>query len=135
MPLSEHEQRLLEQIERALYAEDPKFASTVRATDLKTHIRRRIRRSVLVFLLGLVLLMSGVIVKIVAVGVVGFLVMLSSALYAATSWKRGTSGGAVQAAGRPARSRRGGSSGRPQRTSWLERVEERWRRRWEERDR
>ena len=30
MALSEHEQRLLEQIERALYAEDPKFASTVR---------------------------------------------------------------------------------------------------------
>ena len=31
MPLSEHEQRLLDQIERALIAEDPKFASTVRA--------------------------------------------------------------------------------------------------------
>lgn len=30
MPLSEHEQRLLDQIERELYAEDPKFASTVR---------------------------------------------------------------------------------------------------------
>jgi hypothetical protein len=26
VPLSDHEQRLLEQIERALYAEDPKFA-------------------------------------------------------------------------------------------------------------
>ncbi|HZF87360.1 DUF3040 domain-containing protein, partial [Streptomyces sp.] len=25
MPLSEHEQRMLEQMERALYAEDPKF--------------------------------------------------------------------------------------------------------------
>ena len=35
MPLSDHEQRLLEQIERALYAEDPKFASTVRTTDLR----------------------------------------------------------------------------------------------------
>ena len=31
MPLSEHEQRQLEQIERALYAEDPKFAQAVRA--------------------------------------------------------------------------------------------------------
>ncbi|RZL78658.1 MAG: DUF3040 domain-containing protein, partial [Rhodococcus sp. (in: high G+C Gram-positive bacteria)] len=27
MPLSEHEQRMLDQIESALYAEDPKFAS------------------------------------------------------------------------------------------------------------
>ncbi len=30
MPLSEHEQRMLDQIESALYAEDPKFASSVR---------------------------------------------------------------------------------------------------------
>ena len=45
MPLSEHEQRLLDQIERALYAEDPKFASTVRSTDLRTHMRRRMRRA------------------------------------------------------------------------------------------
>ena len=45
MPLSEHEQRLLDQIERALYQEDPKFASSVRATDLRTHMRRRLRRA------------------------------------------------------------------------------------------
>ena len=45
MPLSDHEQRLLEQIERALYAEDPKFATSVRATDLRTHYRRRLIRS------------------------------------------------------------------------------------------
>src|SRR6266496_322696 len=44
VPLSDHEQRLLEQIERALYAEDPKFASTVSSTDLRTHARRRGRR-------------------------------------------------------------------------------------------
>jgi hypothetical protein len=30
MPLSDHEQRMLDQIESALYAEDPKFASSVR---------------------------------------------------------------------------------------------------------
>jgi len=30
MPLSEHEQRLLEQMEKALYAEDPKFATSLR---------------------------------------------------------------------------------------------------------
>ncbi len=41
MPLSEHEQRLLDQIERALYAEDPKFASTVRGGRLRKPTRRR----------------------------------------------------------------------------------------------
>ena len=35
MPLSEHEQRLLEQMERALYAEDPKFASALRGHVLR----------------------------------------------------------------------------------------------------
>ena len=38
VPLSEHEQRLLDEIEQALYAEDPKFASSVRSA-------RRHRRS------------------------------------------------------------------------------------------
>ena len=58
MPLSEHEQRLLDQIERALYQEDPKFASTVRATDLRTHMRRRLRRAALVLALGFGLLLA-----------------------------------------------------------------------------
>ena len=41
MPLSEHEQRLFDQIERSL-AEDPKFASAVRASDPRFHTRRRL---------------------------------------------------------------------------------------------
>ena len=41
MPLSDHEQRLLEQMERALYAEDPKFATTMRGADLRRRYRRR----------------------------------------------------------------------------------------------
>src|ERR1700742_2505140 len=54
MPLSEHEQRLLDQIERALYAEDPKFASTVRGGPLRrTPPRRRVQG------IGLVVLRVG----------------------------------------------------------------------------
>ena len=41
VPLSEHEQRLFDQIERSL-AEDPKFASAVRASDPRFHARRRL---------------------------------------------------------------------------------------------
>ena len=40
VPLSEHEQRLLEQIERALVDDDPKFASTVRTGDRRQKARR-----------------------------------------------------------------------------------------------
>ena len=59
MPLSEHEQRLLEQIERALYAEDPKFASTVRGGRLRKPTRRRRVQGVALFVVGLALLVLG----------------------------------------------------------------------------
>src|SRR3982751_5870209 len=84
VPLSDHEQRLLEQIERALYAEDPKFASSVRATDLRTHYRRRLVPSVVGFVIGLAILVAGLVTQVfyLAVGIAGFLVMFVSALFA-----------------------------------------------------
>ena len=92
MPLSEHEQRLLEQIERALYAEDPKFASTVRGGRLRKPTRRRRLQGVAVFVVGLVLLVVGVAVpqlwlasSFPVLSVVGFLVMLGGAVVAVTS--------------------------------------------------
>jgi hypothetical protein len=88
VPLSEHEQRLLDQIERALYQEDPKFASTVRATDLRTHMRRRLRRAALVLVLGFALLLTGVVTQQYFVGIAGFVVMVGALLLAMTSWKR-----------------------------------------------
>ncbi len=42
MPLSEHEQRLLDQMERALYAEDPKFATSMRNPNPLAGDKRRI---------------------------------------------------------------------------------------------
>ncbi|MCA1710112.1 MAG: DUF3040 domain-containing protein [Actinobacteria bacterium] len=103
MPLSEHEQRLLDQIERALYQDDPKFASTVRSTDLRTHMKRRLRRAGAVLAVGFVLLLAGVVVH-PAVGVAGFVVMLGALLLALSSWKRlGSSAPTLRSAGsRPA---------------------------------
>lgn len=95
MPLSEHEQRLLDQIERALIAEDPKFASTVRAGRPRPTRRRRIQGAAL-FVLGLVLLVAGVIffskaMAFLALSVVGFLAMLGGAVLAITSVGAGNS--------------------------------------------
>ena len=53
MPLSEHEQRMLEQMERALYAEDPKFASALEGSGLRTYTRRRVYQAVAGFLVGI----------------------------------------------------------------------------------
>lgn len=79
MPLSEEELRLLEQMERALSAEDPKFASTLQGVSLRRSQHRRAILAGVVFAGGIALLMAGVISAIPFVGVLGFLVMVGSA--------------------------------------------------------
>jgi hypothetical protein len=139
MPLSEHEQRLLDQIERALYAEDPKFASTVRGGRLRRPSRRRRLQGVAVFALGLILLVLGMVVPvkpadIPVVSVVGFLVMFAGAVIVLSSMRssgedsesqpeNGSGGG-----GGP-----GGSAKKSEgRGSFTQRMEERFRRRFEQ---
>jgi Protein of unknown function (DUF3040) len=134
VPLSEHEQRQLEQIERALYAEDPKFAQAVRAKDPRVHYKRRIVEAAIGFLLGVGLLLAGVVSKLTVVGVAGFVVMLACSMWALSSWRH-MSGGATAGRG-PARERRERRERRARpapgsRTRFMERLEERWRRRQE----
>jgi hypothetical protein len=124
VPLSEHEQRLLEQIEQALYADDPKFAKTYKSKDLRSHYRRRLVRSVLVLVVGLAVLLAGVITKLIALGVAGFVLMLVAASFAVASWQRMS--GPKQAAARPA------AVSQPRRR-FVQRLEERWQRRQDER--
>jgi hypothetical protein len=137
VPLSEHEQRLLDQIERALYAEDPKFASTVRSTDLRAVMRRRIRYAVLLFLVGFGLMLF--FVKNPAFGIAGFAVMVGAFALALSAWKRmGGTPATLRAvegrAERPTRRAKGGrkSQGKSH-GSAKQRLEERWQRRWDER--
>lgn len=127
MPLSEHEQRLLEQIERALYAEDPKFASTVRGGRLRKPTRRRRLQGVALFVVGLALLVLGIAVPallqlfaIPVVSVVGFLAMLGGAVLAVTSV------GASPAAPGQA------PSAETDKNGFTGRMEERFRRRFEQ---
>lgn len=79
MPLSEHEQRILEDIERRLQEEDPRFAHQVARTSLHAHVARRIRWSTVLFLAGFVMLMLFAISVWVAIA--GFGVMLAAALF------------------------------------------------------
>jgi Protein of unknown function (DUF3040) len=134
MPLSEHEQRMLEQIEKALYAEDPKFAHSVRARDPRVHYRRRVILAIIGFLLGVGLLVAGVIIKYIPMGVAGFLVMLTCAMWALTSWRHMTGLGPRGAPAEPRqrqRKRRRRGRGQPTDQGFMERLEERWRRRQE----
>ena len=123
MPLSEHEQRLLEQIEQSLYAEDPKFARAVRSKNLHSVKRARLLRSIAGLVVGVALLLAGVITLTahpslgIGLGVGGFLVMLGSAWYA-LALRRGARPGPATAP-RAAAPRR----------SLIARLEERWERR------
>ncbi|MER7400828.1 DUF3040 domain-containing protein [Streptomyces sp. NPDC000151] len=134
MPLSEHEQRMLEQMERALYAEDPKFATALEGSGLRTYTRRRVYQAVAGFLVGIALLMAGMVAQQIWISVVGFLVMLGCAVLAVTSWRKAPKPGEQQAGAGAAR---GGGGGQPRRTSrprrsMMDRIEERWQRRRDE---
>jgi hypothetical protein len=131
VPLSEHEQRQLEQIEQALYAEHPRFVKAVRAADPQVHYRRRVIYAMVAFATGLALLLVGVSVNI-AISVLGFVTMLGSCYWAAISYRRmnGLPTGRVTLRERAPR-RREGRSRRRSGTGLGERLEERWRRRQE----
>ena len=90
MPLSEHEQRQLEQIERALRADDPRFADAVHAADPRMHYKRRVIAAAPGFVIGAGLLLAGVVINVIPVAVAGFVVMLACSLWAVTSYRRMT---------------------------------------------
>ena len=130
MPLSEHEQRQLEQIEQALYAEHPRFAKAVRAADPQVHYKRRVVYAVVGFAIGIALLPVGISTNI-AISVVGFVVMLASCYWAAISYRRMNGIATGRVAGRDRRGSRGKRRGKRSGTGLSERLEERWRRRQE----
>lgn len=146
MPLSEHEQRMLEQMERALYAEDPKFATALEGSELRRYTRKRIYQAVAGFLVGIALLMGGVMMKQVWVSVLGFLVMLGCAVLAVTGWRKAPKAGEQQSeGGQVPQEGSGGGAGRSSsggtsqarrqprsRRSMMNRIEERWQRRRDE---
>jgi hypothetical protein len=139
VPLSEEELRLLEQMERALVEEDPKLASTLRGTSFRRAARRRAIIAAVCFVIGVVVLMTGAVAQLVLVGIAGFVIMLVSATVALTAWRGQQAHAVVGDHGGHDRSgltvieggRRSRRSRRPARHSFMERVEERWRRRRE----
>ena len=129
MPLSEHEQRLLEQMERALYAEDPKLASVLRGHDLRGRYRRRALLGVIGVVIGLALLPVGIAGRIVPLSVIGFLVMLGSAIFAVSSWRRAPAADETPGPRPPGTAKGRAKAPKPPKASFMERLEERWRRR------
>ena len=137
MPLSENEQRLLEQIERGLLADDPKFADKVRSTDPRHRAVRRGALAVALFLAGVAIMVFGLVSKIAPggvplLGILGFVVMFGAAVLGVQSYLytgRGEQRAPLHAVGSEPKTR---GRSRGNRSSLLDRLEERWRRRADE---
>ncbi len=129
MPLSDHEQRILAEIERRLLEEDPKFAQQV-GSSFQAHLARRLKLAAVGFVLGLVVLVVG-FVQSVALGVAGFIVMLIAIFeFVRTLRRRAAINRPTASRSQPPSRPRSGKGGLE---SWWARMNERWRQRWEER--
>jgi len=78
VPLSEHEQRVLDELEQTLHQEDPDFVQRVQAGIAALHTRFRLALSVLGFVVGLILMLIFCVTTEVIVGVAAFVVMFVS---------------------------------------------------------
>lgn len=116
MPLSEHEERLLAQMEEALKAEDPRLVSTMTGD---RQARGSLLLPALFIVAGFATLIGGLISQVAIVGVVGFALALAGLTWALRNFQRpkaATKGGP-------------GTKGRRRdtpRRSLTERMEERW---------
>ncbi len=135
MPLSDNEQRLLQELERALSAEDPKFASTMRGVRRPNSVVRRLSLGIAGFVVGLVVLVLGVAQKQVILSILGFVLMLAGTAYAVSAKRPGPMGvvgsdGVTRPPQRPAGKGPAKSKRKPKASgSFMQRLEQRWDRR------
>ena len=134
MPLSENEQKLLEQMERALYAEDPRFATHMKGAGTTGPSRKRLVIGVLAAVVGLSLVIAGVSTQLIVLGVLGFVVMVAGVAWAFTSsGKGGEASVSAPEKGRGGRSsgsrKRSKSRGSGSNASFSQKMEERWEKR------
>jgi hypothetical protein len=126
--LSDEEQRLLEQMEAALAAEDPKLVNALRGTSVRRVHRRRAAIAGVGFFAGLGLLIAGISIN-PFLSVLGFVIMVAAAVTAIYSWQH-VGGNADAAQGRDRAKTAQGS--RADGLGFMDKMEERWRRRRDE---
>lgn len=126
MPLSEGEQRILEQMERALHAEDPKLATALKQGNQTILNGRKFALGILVLVAGIVALIAGVASKLIPVGVLGFVIMLGGVLIMGRAFKKDEAEGTVKTDA-PTVAKQKSTSGTSE--GFMSKMEERWRRR------
>jgi hypothetical protein len=87
LPLSEHEQQVLHELEQALVEQDPAFADRVRSENVYRYAGRYLKWSLLGFAVGLTVMLVFFTTSI-AVGFFGVLVMFASLVMFWTNLRR-----------------------------------------------
>ncbi|MFM6974324.1 MAG: DUF3040 domain-containing protein [Agromyces sp.] len=119
MALSEHEQRLLEEMERNLYRHDADFVSSV--TGARGPVNYRfVAFGALIAIAGFALVVTALTTQFIALGVLGFVVVLGGVMLAL----RTTPASATATSARSSRSRAPRTRG-----SFMDRMNDRWDRR------
>jgi len=123
MPLSEQEQRLLEEMERSLYQNDADFVATVNPRRGRPNYTVLVV-GVLIALLGIATLVAGVIIRQPLVGVLGFAIMFVGVLLAvAPPRSKSRKAGSFPAQDIPR------AAGKPRSNSFMQGLNDRWDRR------
>lgn len=123
MPLSEYEQRVLDEMEQQLRADDPRLAKTISGGVPRRPLH--VALGGVVVLAGIGLLFAGLFYAQIWLGLLAFVAMFAGVLLALRR---------PQASGEPAAPARQGDNVRPLRqrstgSSFMDRLEERWDRR------
>lgn len=127
MALSEHEEALLQQMEEALYAEDPRFASRIEKTKSRGLGRGRVVVGVVAGVAGLALVVFSAMSSNIWLGAGGFAIMVAGIVYAITPSRTklaavGSDGTTKPRAGKV-------KAGTSRQGTFMERLEERWEKR------
>lgn len=124
MPLSEHEQKVLQAMEQALYAEDPRFATHITNHGLHPG-KRRIIVGVFGVVVGLALVVLGALNALIWLGALGFALMVAGGAWAFTPAKTSVLG-AVAPDGSVRRTVKGEARRTGSKAGFMQRLEERW---------
>lgn len=131
MPLSEHEQRLLEEMERNLYHNDADFVATVSNRRGKPNYTL-IVVGILLALAGIAIVVTGVILRQPLIGAAGFIALLGGVLLAIAP-ERGSGVPEEPSAAERADATSRAAAG-PTRTGFMDRMNDRWDKRQGDRD-
>jgi hypothetical protein len=125
MPLSEQEQRLLEEMERSLYHNDADFVASSSEPRQKPSYSVVVT-GILIGIAGIAILLAGVIIRQPIVGVLGFIAMFAGVLVAVTPRRNGRPGRGPAAENPQADA--------PKRGSFMQNLNDRWEKRQHDRD-